>query len=231
MGVEPSKMSLGSVPAKQASSTKRKLRVPPPQACNPTKVTSGSLRSSDVVVTTSNVPPVGSELLSQKDPIWVAASQTEKKAVTWTHDGQKTGDTLSNLMDVAKNALIKQAQSVGCNAVLGMTFNVSHSSAGQRGSKEVSVTMMGTPCVISGPSSRKKFPISFTGGAPASSPGRDSNHLVDECFVHEKQLSEQSTASLQSNDSEDSTVSGASSTGEQGHIGTTKQEERMMCRY
>ena len=47
---------------------------------------------------------------------------------------QKRGH-VGNLMDTAKEELCKEARSLGCNAVLGMTFNISKDSAEQRGQR------------------------------------------------------------------------------------------------
>merc|ERR1712224_823227 len=69
---------------------------------------------------------------------------------------------------------------IGCNAVLGMSLNVSKDSSGERGAlKNVSLTMMGTPCVLSRLSSRtmsghplasgpRPRQISVTSGGPPS---------------------------------------------------------------
>merc|ERR1719491_1160050 len=101
------------------------------------------------------------------DPIWVSASHTMTKSVTFVdakygnHQAQAEQamkDIVDNLMDIAKEELCKEARSLGCNAVLGMTFNISKDSTGERSpSKSVFLTMMGTPCVLSRPSSSPTF--------------------------------------------------------------------------
>jgi len=143
----------------------------------------GTMGSSDVTVTSLNVPPTGSELESQKDPIWVSVSHTMTKHVKLisekdgNHRAQSHSamtDIVGNLMDTAKEELCKDARSLGCNAVLGMTLNIAnHSTGGRSSSKSVFLTMMGTPCVLLRP---RSSPIlhpaisAFAGGGVEDAP-------------------------------------------------------------
>ena len=53
------------------------------------------------------------------------------------------------LLTKGYEALRQQAAELGCNAVLGITFNVTNDSSGERGNfKVVIATVCGTPCVV-----------------------------------------------------------------------------------
>ena len=73
--MEPSKISCGVV-GSDRSPGKTKLNEPPQE---PPTVICGTMHSQDVTVTSLNVPPTGSKLESQKDPIWVSVSHTMRK--------------------------------------------------------------------------------------------------------------------------------------------------------
>jgi len=146
----------------------------------------GSVASMDVSVSTLSVPPSGSEVVSQHDPIWVFVSQRVTKTVTFANDScESKGEqsSVDKLMVTAKDELCKKAKMLGCNAVLGMTMNVSKDSCGQRGaSKDVSLTMMGTPCVLSGPGASKDVSLTMAGTpcvlSGPSSPGPSSPTML-----------------------------------------------------
>ena len=56
---------------------------------------------------------------------------------------------LGHLIQKATDAARREAINQGCNAVLGMTYNVANDSSGQYGeNKTVIVTAVGTPCVV-----------------------------------------------------------------------------------
>ena len=56
--------------------------------------------------------------------------------------------TVAGLLQEAQEGLLRKAIEVECNAVLGMTINITTDSSGERGnSKIVIVTVCGTPCV------------------------------------------------------------------------------------
>jgi hypothetical protein len=53
------------------------------------------------------------------------------------------------LLTKGYEALRQQAAELGCNAVLGITFNVTNDSSGERGHHKVVIaTVCGTPCVV-----------------------------------------------------------------------------------
>merc|ERR1711904_57577 len=88
------------------------------------------------------------------------------------------GHMVGSLMEKAKDALSKKAQSLGCNAILGMNFNVSNDSSGEHGHfKNVILTMMGTPCVITARSSQPQAPaMPAPLPAPSMMPGVMPGH-------------------------------------------------------
>jgi membrane protease subunit (stomatin/prohibitin family) len=62
---------------------------------------------------------------------------------------QTMGLKVGTLMQDAQSEIIKQAVHAERNAVLGMTYNVTNDSSGERGNcKVVIVTVCGTPCVV-----------------------------------------------------------------------------------
>lgn len=159
MGVETSRISSGVV-REERKRGKSKNCVPPQQ---PPMVIGGTMRSSGVTFTSLNVPLTGFELESQKDPIWVAVNHTTAKKVEFTdakycnyqdQAQQSEKDIIGTLMETAEEKMRQEALSLGCNSVLGLTFNISRDSTGEHSSsKSVFLTMMGTPCVLLRPSS------------------------------------------------------------------------------
>lgn len=57
--------------------------------------------------------------------------------------------SIAELMQEAQEGLLSKAIDLGCNAVLGMTINITVDSSGPDGnSKIVLVTLCGTPCSV-----------------------------------------------------------------------------------
>lgn len=156
--MEPSRISGGAV-QEDGKPRRTKINEPPQEA---PVVICGTIHSSDVTVTSLNVPPMGSKLASQADPVWVSVSHTMTKTVKFggakysnyqAQVQEAMENSVGDLMDRAKLELCKEARSVGCNAVLGMTFNISKDSNGEcSSSTKISLMMMGTPCVLLHPS-------------------------------------------------------------------------------
>ena len=62
---------------------------------------------------------------------------------------KESAEKVGVLMKEAQEEILKVAIRVGCNSVLGMTFNVTNDSSGDKGhQKLVIVTACGTPCNI-----------------------------------------------------------------------------------
>merc|ERR1712064_69142 len=80
---------------------------------------------------TLQVPPSGAKVLVQKPIQWATARQS-----------QENKPDAGVLLACAQHRLLKQAHCLGCNAGLGISFNVEQSS------QEMVVTAYGTPCVL-----------------------------------------------------------------------------------
>jgi uncharacterized protein YbjQ (UPF0145 family) len=103
-------------------------------------------------VIASTLPTIpGMEIVQSKPVIWAIVSEAffrfhmTNDQKEQTHMAKRMGGLLTD----AQNKLLKKAIEVGCNAVLGMTVNVTTDSSGSRGnSKIVIVTVCGTPCSV-----------------------------------------------------------------------------------
>lgn len=102
-------------------------------------------------VIASTLPTVpGMEIVVSKPIIWgtvsysfFAANYNDQKEQT--RMAQETGGVLKK----AQEELLEQTIKVGCNSVLGMTFNVSVDSSGENGNTKIIIaTAYGTPCVV-----------------------------------------------------------------------------------
>ena len=88
----------------------------------------------------------GFEVVQSKPIIWGSVSFSFHAG---SHDQQIMGKKVGQLMQEAQSKILEQVLEHGCNAVLGMTFNVTNDSSGERGhQKLVIVTACGTPCVV-----------------------------------------------------------------------------------
>jgi len=89
-----------------------------------------------MLASTLQVPPSGAKMVMQKPIEWVTVRMSQE-------ENPDTGILLAT----AQHRLLKQAHTVGCNAVLGISFNVTKNITGQS-TAEVVVTAFGTPCII-----------------------------------------------------------------------------------
>jgi uncharacterized protein YbjQ (UPF0145 family) len=92
------------------------------------------------------------EIVQSKLVIWAIVSEASFRfhmmndQKEQTHMAKRMGGLLT---DAQNKVLKKKAIEVGCNAVLGMTVNVTTDSSGSRGnSKIVIVTVCGTPSSV-----------------------------------------------------------------------------------
>ena len=86
----------------------------------------------------SNLPTVpGHEIVLAKPIIWAADCAGSPPTRSWVQE------EAGSLLQKVQAQLIHQAIQQGCNAVLGVTFNVSSETYGG-----VQVTMLGTPCFV-----------------------------------------------------------------------------------
>ena len=93
----------------------------------------------------SNLPTVpGHEIVLAKPIIWACEQQLFQGRFDTTPFDVKAG----SLLQQAQAQLIQQAIHQGCNAVLGVTFNVAIKKPGRGEGKGVYVTMLGTPCFV-----------------------------------------------------------------------------------
>jgi uncharacterized protein YbjQ (UPF0145 family) len=99
-------------------------------------------------VIASTLPTVpGHEIVLSKPIIWgsVSFSFLDLGRKGQEHTGQQVG----NLMQEVQEHLQSTAIDKGCNAVLGINFNVTHARSGERGNRSVLiVTAYGTPCSV-----------------------------------------------------------------------------------
>jgi len=90
---------------------------------------------SKMITSTLQVPPCGSTILLQKPILWATARQSTKH-----------NPDMSVLMGIAQHRLVRQAHTAGCNAVLGISFNVMNNKVEQ--SEELVISAFGTPCIV-----------------------------------------------------------------------------------
>jgi uncharacterized protein YbjQ (UPF0145 family) len=100
-----------------------------------------------VIASTLNEVP-GMEIAQAKPIIWGSVSHAFRGG--HGNAGQQSmGKMVGRLMQEAQGEILQQAIDVGCNAVLGMVFNVTNDSSGEHGNnKMVIVTACGTPCSL-----------------------------------------------------------------------------------
>merc|ERR1711879_380220 len=91
---------------------------------------------SKMLTSTLQVPPSGAKVLVQKPIQWASARQLHE-------ENPETGVLLA----CAQHRLLKHAHVLGCNAVLGISFNVASNST-EQSKPEMVVTAYGTPCII-----------------------------------------------------------------------------------
>lgn len=86
----------------------------------------------------------GHEIVQAKPIVWGSISNS------FTACNQRSmGTKVGELMQQAQVEVLKQTIEAGCNSVLGMSFNITNDSSGDRGyNKIVIVTVTGTPCVV-----------------------------------------------------------------------------------
>lgn len=95
----------------------------------------------------STLPTIpGMEVVQSKPIIWGSVSHS---FLAGQHNQQVMGQQVGQLMQDAQAKILEQVLEHGCNAVLGMTFNVTNDSSGEYGNKKiVIVTACGTPCIV-----------------------------------------------------------------------------------
>lgn len=98
-------------------------------------------------VFTSTLPMVpGMEIVQAKPIIWGSVSYSFSRG---SDNQQVMGGKVGQLMQEAQAKILEQVLQHRCNACLGMTFNVTNDSSGERGNQKlVIVTACGTPCVV-----------------------------------------------------------------------------------
>lgn len=93
----------------------------------------------------------GMETVQCKPVIWATASIAYFRGNFLNDQSEQTSMAyaVGGLLKTAQEELQDKTIDVGCNAVLGMTVNITSDSSGERGnSKIVIVTICGTPCSI-----------------------------------------------------------------------------------
>lgn len=109
------------------------------------KFTRSRVRSDEVF--TSTLPSVpGLDVLQSKPIVWGSVSYSFGGG---SMDQQSMGSMVGKLLRDAQEEIIEQVVQHGCNACLGMAFNVTNDSSGKDGNQKlVIVTACGTPCVV-----------------------------------------------------------------------------------
>lgn len=106
------------------------------------------------VIATSLHSVAGAEIVEQRPILYCNISRAYFN-VKWNDqkESSKMARQVGPLMQEAQDELLAQTIEVGCNALLGITCNVSTDSTGDQGnSKMILITMTGTPCVVVPPS-------------------------------------------------------------------------------
>lgn len=97
--------------------------------------------TKDVYASTLHCIP-GMDIIHSKEIVYGSVSVYSDSMGRHIHE-------LGHLIQKATDAARREAILKGCNAVLGMTYNVANDSSGQYGeNKTVIVTAVGTPCVV-----------------------------------------------------------------------------------
>jgi len=94
-----------------------------------------------MVASTLSSPPTGCRILLQR-PIVIANVSYEDEELTEVH---APSQLVASMVKRAQHELLRQAHSAGCNAVLGIGFNVTTMSSAD---PLTMVSAFGTPCVI-----------------------------------------------------------------------------------
>lgn len=98
--------------------------------------------TSKVIASTLQSVP-GMDTVQAKQVVYSSACVT----VLGSYNGVEVEKVIQGLMEKAHTTVLLQAASAGCNAVLGMTCNITTSSSGDDGMwKLLAVTSWGTPC-------------------------------------------------------------------------------------
>jgi uncharacterized protein YbjQ (UPF0145 family) len=100
-------------------------------------------------VIASTLPTVPGMVIAQAKPIIWGSVSHAFGAGSRGSGQQAMGRMVGTLMQDVQTQIMEQAVLVGCNAVLGMNFNVTNDSSGDHGHfKLVIVTVYGTPCTV-----------------------------------------------------------------------------------
>ena len=87
----------------------------------------------------------GMTVLQSKPIVWGSVSYTFHSNAT-SRGQQRMGMAVADLMQQAQSELLEQGVNSGCNAVLGISYNVTNDSSDTV--KQVIVTACGTPCLV-----------------------------------------------------------------------------------
>lgn len=94
----------------------------------------------------------GMKIVQSKPVVWATASHAflNYKKIDHQRGPNSVAKTIKDLLHRAQENVLQETIAVGCNAVLGMSINVTtDSSSGEHGnSKIVIVTISGTPCSV-----------------------------------------------------------------------------------
>ena len=88
----------------------------------------------------------GMETVQAKPITWGSVSYSFSRG---SDNQQVMGNKVGELLQEAQVKILEQVLQHRCNTCLGMTFNVTNDSSGERGNQKlVIVTACGTPCVV-----------------------------------------------------------------------------------
>mmetsp|Transcript_9800 Transcript_9800/g.22583 ORF Transcript_9800/g.22583 Transcript_9800/m.22583 type:complete len:206 (-) Transcript_9800:118-735(-) len=143
----PPGMGPGNVFTVTILNVPRKLTVPPGHygGSRMTVTVKGDVQK----VIASTLPQLPGMEIVQAKPIVFGSVSYSYQAGSGIQGQQSMGQKVGELMQEAQSKILNEALNVGCNAVLGMSFNVTNDSSGDRGySKLIIVTACGTPCSV-----------------------------------------------------------------------------------
>jgi uncharacterized protein YbjQ (UPF0145 family) len=132
-----------------------KVKIPPRDQMTPEDIRDGRFTvtlSMDEVcdvnkIIASTLPTVpGMEIVESRPIIWGSVSCAFPAS---SYDQQSMGKVVGSLLQDAQRQILEETGKANCNAVLGMSFNITNDSSGDFGNQKlVIVTACGTPCTV-----------------------------------------------------------------------------------
>jgi uncharacterized protein YbjQ (UPF0145 family) len=144
----------GNVFSLTIAGKQRMVKIPPREQLTPEDIKEGTFTlymedEDDAVskIIASTLPTVpGMEIVESRPIIWGSVSHTFPAG---SYNQQSMGKVVGSLLQDAQRQILEETVKANCNAVLGMSFNITNDSSGENGrQKLVIVTACGTPCTV-----------------------------------------------------------------------------------